>query len=635
MTTANTTYDPQYENLQELIDNEASGWEKKHEVDLSDGKVWKLNNSEQRISNTHTNVGEFLDSVIRKNATKIASIIDIAEDVSARPAIALPYVFNTMGDFWRFFLTTGATNALDTINLYLNPDTAVSARPGRNAMEYEYEMPAWTWTTIGILELMEELYSSQKIAINNLDVATNKIIKDRERAEKKTEREAMRTNNPTNTSGTPAGSPSILQETHEDLNVPQIQASLNFAKANKKTGSAYSFDKKWFPVRYEKNSSGVETYFACIQDESGNVTEIWATNPSELIRNIINTTKKTKEQKEFAETVDMEKSFSRIKFAELCTAVSKSKGRRGEYKIDGKNYFVHENINTTVTPHAYFTPPQYTVSYPGAGETMTTSTPLNLHGHPTPPTTDNLISLLESHDGIYNSHHDFDREHLLQKIKELKGLMGKKTTYVINGHTYHMWSKRLSGGWKMKYYAEIPAGAHGKTTVSALTVEWLYNKIIDKVQNSHGHEEKKEEHSEHNKSHEHKEWHEKHEHGSHDDHWHKHEHKSGSFYDRTVEKIFGNGLLGKALIWPKNQIPKPLRSLGGNTVAAWVTWGVVWGVVAGAGWALWSAALSSAVVPAIWITFTASMVNRFLKWRKWWPHNKDESGGNEHWHGWH
>ncbi len=83
-----------------------------------------------------------MDSVIRRNATKIASIIDIAEDVSARPAIALPYVFNTMGDFWRFFLTTGATNALDTINLYLNPDTAVSARPGRNAMEYEYEMPA-------------------------------------------------------------------------------------------------------------------------------------------------------------------------------------------------------------------------------------------------------------------------------------------------------------------------------------------------------------------------------------------------------------------------------------------------------------------------------------------------------------
>lgn len=107
--------------------------------------------------------------------------------------------------------------------------------------------------------------------------------------------------------------------------MPQIQAALNFAKTNKKTGSAYSFDKKWFPVRYEKNSSGVETYFACIQDERGNVTEISAANPSELIRNIMNTTKKTKEQREFAETVDMEKSFSRTKFAELCIAVTKSK----------------------------------------------------------------------------------------------------------------------------------------------------------------------------------------------------------------------------------------------------------------------------------------------------------------------
>lgn len=51
---------------------------------------------------------------------------------------------------------------------------------------------------------MEELYSSQKVAINNLDVASNKIIKERERAEKKTEREAIRTNNPSNTPGAPA-----------------------------------------------------------------------------------------------------------------------------------------------------------------------------------------------------------------------------------------------------------------------------------------------------------------------------------------------------------------------------------------------------------------------------------------------
>lgn len=115
-----------------------------------------------------------------------------------------------------------------------------------------------------------------------------------------------------------------MQEVHEDLNVPQIQTALSFAKANKKTGSAYSFDKKWFPVRYE-SIAGTDTYYACIQDESGNVTEINATNTSALVREIMNNTKKVKDRKEFAETVDMETSFSRVKFAELCANVSKSK----------------------------------------------------------------------------------------------------------------------------------------------------------------------------------------------------------------------------------------------------------------------------------------------------------------------
>jgi hypothetical protein len=33
-----------------------------------------------------------------------------------------------------------------------------------------------------------------------------------------------------------------------------------------------------------------------------------------------------------------------------------------------------------------------------------------------------------------------------------------------------LWSKRLTIGGKMKYYAEVPA-EHGKTTITALTVE--------------------------------------------------------------------------------------------------------------------------------------------------------------------
>lgn len=99
----------------------------------------------------------------------------------------------------------------------------------------------------------------------------------------------------------------------------------------------------------------------------------------------------------------------------------------------------------------------------------------------------------------------------------------------------------------------------------------MYNKIVEQGQNHHDHGGKSEkehgnkEHGEKKEHSEHKEDHGKH---GHDEHGHKDGHKSGSFYDRAVEKIFGHGLLGKALIWPKNQIPKPLRSLGGNTVAA-------------------------------------------------------------------
>lgn len=67
-----------------------------------------------------------------------------------------------------------------------------------------------------------------------------------------------------------------------------------------------------------------------------------------------------------------------------------------------------------------FTPQQYTVSYPGAGETKTTGATVDLHGHASVPTVDNLITFLEGHSGIYDPHHDLDREHLLDKIKELK-----------------------------------------------------------------------------------------------------------------------------------------------------------------------------------------------------------------------
>jgi hypothetical protein len=147
-------------------------------------------------------------------------------------------------------------------------------------------------------------------------------------------------------------SPNILQETHEELHVPQIQAALNFSKINRKTGSAYSFDKKWFPVRYEKTSVGAEIYYACIQDETGNVTEISKPNVTTLIRTIMNKTKKSKEKISSPETVDMGNEFSQSAFLTLCEDISKSKSKRGVYKLGGKEYIVTET-SAAITPALY------------------------------------------------------------------------------------------------------------------------------------------------------------------------------------------------------------------------------------------------------------------------------------------
>lgn len=194
-----------------------------------------------------------------------------------------------------------------------------------------------------------------------------------------------------------------------------------------------------------------DSYSASYRDISGNIS--WTTPNTDLdsvaqeIDSQRKAAEKRKNQKEFAETVDMEKAFSRTKFEELCSAVSKSRGRRGEYKLDGKNYFVHENLDSSQTLALPFTPAQYTVSYPGAGKTITTGPTLHLSDAlpAEAPTTNNLITLLEGHDGIYDSTHDLDREHLLSTIKQLKGFLPgqKKIEYVINGHTYHMWSKKI------------------------------------------------------------------------------------------------------------------------------------------------------------------------------------------------
>lgn len=113
-------------------------------------------------------------------------MLDMSDDITSRPPVSATWNFQTMGDFWTYFLT--GNNAADALNLHFHPSTINSVRPSRNPMEYEYEMPPGTWGRIGILELMEDLYSSHKISISNLDSAASQIARKRENEEKKAER---------------------------------------------------------------------------------------------------------------------------------------------------------------------------------------------------------------------------------------------------------------------------------------------------------------------------------------------------------------------------------------------------------------------------------------------------------------
>ncbi len=321
-------------------------------------------------------------------------------------------------------------------------------------------------------------------------------------------------------------------------------------------------------------------------------------------------------------TRDMGTEFSANTFRELCEEIAESKNGRGNYILAGKKYEVRidQPLPTDIS-QAHFH-----VEYPN-------NFGIKAHAHNT------LDWLLTNHGPLEHIHvHDPSKPHPFQKdtILELCQLVNntnQRQEFDFHGKSCFIYKPTGLDKANSRFCIDVPNNKWGVDTIKAVTAKWLYKKFIEHTHklhheaehNSKEHAEKKGE----NKN-EHAEW-EKH---GHDDHGHKDEHKSGSFYDRAVEKILGNGLLGKILIWPKNQIPKPLRSLGGNTVAAWVTWGAVGGAVALAWWIAWSAALSSAVVPAIWITFTASMANRFLKWRKWWPHNKDGKW-DDHWHGWH
>ena len=88
--------------------------------------------------------------------------------------------------------------------------------------------------------------------------------------------------------------------------------------------------------------------------------------------------------------------------------------------MNGKTYFIHERPTSTGGTFTSHSPKQFTVSYPGPGGTKTTEEHLHINNtdrKEEDPTVENLIDFLESHHGIYNSHHDKNRSVLLESIK--------------------------------------------------------------------------------------------------------------------------------------------------------------------------------------------------------------------------
>jgi hypothetical protein len=540
---ATTLPETQYEDLADLLESHPSSED--HQIDNATGRVQKNNKYGNPTGRQYSNVGEYIDVLLHKDAQKVANIINNFEDLSQAPATPYIATATNIGDFVNQISTNAVRLKLCVDNfLWLIPPATVTRcnihPTDKTLIEYEHNGAT---ETVNVLELTEQLFLMQKISIANLNMVVQKL----DRAQKRRERQANRSTNLV-APWAPAGSSGILQETHEDLNVPQIQAALNFAKTNKKTGSAYSYDNKWFPVRYERDATGVETYSACIQDERGNVTEIDAPNTSTLIRNIMNTTKKAKEQVVSPEIVDMENEFSQSKFMDLCEQVSKSKNKRGEYKLGGKSYIVREVTPAqparwlrTLRPATYNS--QYlghvnrTAEHTGNAQDLSQYLKQNIHFH-----------------ADTEGHHTFSKKWFQDLCEHVLHEPDKKWEYELDGHKHPLWIKE--GSIKNTYYAEIP-GEGGRThEISAWSPEKLYEKILKKAHRLHT--DKTAEWQETKKEGE-----EKHEKWWHDDAGHE---GGGTLYDKTVVGLLGSGLIGKALLGTRNLVPKWIRNTTG-----WIT----------------------------------------------------------------
>lgn len=567
-----------------------------------------------------------IEDFLLSNKHKVLDILDITEDPSniTEELVNHKRTNNTI-DTYDF----GGMPVHDTIqsafaDIAANTATnlgranitfAVTPAPTTVWTEIIYEEPVGTVHRLSIHDFIIKAFHDKKI----YNKAIGKYLFDREdkkwkqeRADERRARMAARsgqsssTGMPENPTNTPNNNVSAV---NEELSIPQLYAACEQAQKKPNAWSAYSFDKKWFFVRYD---NAVRQWIVQYQnDTSGGVTTTSRPTIGQIIADVTTWIKKKETQKPL-DPIDMGNEFSESKFIDLCEAISKTSSKRGFYKLGGKEYIVTE----TTAAVAGGAPASYTAQYLGhVNRTV---------DHTAPGVA--LAHYLKEHIHFHEHpewSHVFSKKGFKDLCEHIILAPNRRWEYELDGHKYPLWIETGSISDYI-YHAEIPGEGWRTNEVIARSPEKLYEKILKKALR-HNAEKPAESAAK-------AEWAEPKDAAHEGDHKANHPKTEGTFYDRSVEKVLGHGWIGRFAIGTKNLIPKPLRSLAGNTVGAGVTSGIVGWALYGGSLALGSVALSSAIVPAMTITFAASMANRLFKWRKWWPHNKQEDGG---WHGWH
>lgn len=506
-----------------------------------------------------------------------------------------------------------------------------------NSITFTPTAPPWAAVKkVFIQEVIIKLFQNKQVY--NKEIAQylyNRVSLERrkERAQARQERMAARsgTNQLPWTSNVAWGTwANILTETNEELSVPQLYAACEQAQRKPNTWSTYSFDKKWFFVRYNGSQfPAVPTTTPANQAGKFHVQfqkKDWTTGVAvwdtiwEIVAAISTLSEKKEAKSDKSLTIDMGTEFDENKFIELCKTIGSATDKVGYYKFDGKQYSVRRNG------------PKFMAEYPGE----------DWHpGHRERTKPEDLAHDLTEHMHIHEHDHTLSKKSFLDLCAGLTKNYNEnhkekaKSTYELGGKKYPIWVERRNTGRKItslltrnpnpfnniQFYAEVPDG-HSTKIITSGSAEGLFNKI-KKINETTGHE-KPAEWAAKAESTEPKDV------AHAEDHGHSHTKTEGTFYDRSVEKIFGHGLIGRAFIGTKNLIPTPIRKISGNAAAAGVRAGLVWGILYGGSIALGSAAMASAIVPAMGITFATSSTLRLIKW---WRNRgkKDDSG----WHGWH